>query len=454
LRDDNQGRLGLLEVAAMLGNTEREDAACANWEEPIVKDLSRLPEIWDALAHFSNEGRIPNVLEDHYLLTLASFFALPLQKHSKEACARLLLMCYPTTSRPLPSVPDVLRFITERTFLLDNFQDPELSLLLWQLRGICLHRIEINHQLIQNIEKGGLMASHYLLKSAHTVQKGLEISTRVVCWGIKEAGNQIKRIIPPAKTPLLEASPTARLRSLEYFDAAKLRSDSINESSREAMAKILSSSTQFVSDLSHRSRSSNVGEKLMPNEKARTIVCVVGRVAIVGVGASALVAESLVQSTGQLTKTTVAVAADLIEHRYGLSAGNFVKNSHKVVGNFQETFGRATVLINGWAMTKKVANYTTKMHVQIIEKPNLLDESEHITRSSNLFEAVEGGIFLLDHPLQKDNNSDTEEHRSPLQFSNDNNGGREIKSIVSSESNFETSKSRTPSYESPHEHVG
>ena len=337
------------------------------------------------ISSSSEEPRQPQPVSnyDQHAITLAQCLALPsrrLRKSAKLACVRALM----TLLTPLEAgwqlqdrvIRDTLRFMTDRSYVWE-YLDHSHELLLWELRAMCLHEIEIRQdQISEKIAKGGDVAAELINKSAKCMEWGLEQSTNVVTTGIEGAGDKLKILLKPEDIPLLEANLRAKVVALAYTEYAKRATVGARETSHQAITRIKDSSAKGIHNLAIRLQDQKLGQRFIPHEQSREIITAAGRVGVAAVGGAAVVADSLVKSTGSVAKTTAAVTADLVHHKYGASAGTVVRNSSDTIGNVFRTVGYVTLMHRSRSMANSVTKQTGKMHLAQLNDKNLMDESE------------------------------------------------------------------------------
>ena len=125
------------------------------------------------------------------------------------------------------------------------------------------------------------------------------------------------------------------------------------------MSKELPSGIQAATQ---RLQDGQVTENILPDEDGRTIAAAAGQVGMASLGAIAIVGEAVLQSTRQVAKQTAVVMANVVQHRYGSSAGQAVRDAADTTGNIICTMANVAVF-QGRALTKMVAKTTGKNHL-------------------------------------------------------------------------------------------
>jgi hypothetical protein len=90
----------------------------------------------------------------------------------------------------------------------------------------------------------------------------------------------------------------------------------------------------------------------------------VAQVGVAGVGAVVVVGETVVTATRQVVVTAADVAADVVEHAYGATAGQSVRDCSETVGNLWLTMQSGLTLVSPLAWTRVVARHGCKQHLR------------------------------------------------------------------------------------------
>lgn len=93
----------------------------------------------------------------------------------------------------------------------------------------------------------------------------------------------------------------------------------------------------------------------------------VGHVGLAGIGAAAVVTDAMVEATKRLWTESSAVAAEVVEHKYGPTVGQVVRNSTDTVGNVGKTIAcvKTVALIPGKASLATVVKEAGKAHLSV-----------------------------------------------------------------------------------------
>jgi hypothetical protein len=87
-----------------------------------------------------------------------------------------------------------------------------------------------------------------------------------------------------------------------------------------------------------------LGEKLVPNEGHRNMLVAAGTVGIASLGAAAIVGEAVFETTKAVAQKSALVAADVVRHKYGESAGRVVEDASHTTGNILRTVAHVAML--------------------------------------------------------------------------------------------------------------
>jgi Senescence-associated protein len=341
---------------------------------------------------------------NHHVFTLAKCLALPsplpLWKGAKLTCIKALVTLRSSIGAAWQLqetvIEDTLRFITDRDYQWE-YLDHSDSILLWELRAICLQQIELRRdEMIRRVTQGGNATAAFLSKSAMRVERGISDSTMIVNAGIEGAGEKLKQFIKADDKTVSETNSRVQAVTLAFSDAAKRATDTVRITSHRATTQVQEASARGIHKIASSIQEGGVGQRLIPNEYSRGIVCAAGSIGTAVVGATAVVKDAVLESTGQVAETMAAVAVDIVSHKYGSCAGQLARNSSDAVGNILRTVEHVTLLHTGKDLTRSVVSKTGKHHVK-----SMVDEKWKETSSSDdgsiLFVNAEEDMFNDEH---------------------------------------------------------
>lgn len=179
--------------------------------------------------------------------------------------------------------------------------------------------------------------------------------------GIDQAGNLVKKNIPPAQEPIID-SRTAAV-TLTCTDVMRRSTHGIRSGTQIVSTRVRSGATtvaKIVGDcIAEEANSPNKEETKEQTEK-REMLAAAGALSMATVGAVALVGESVLESSKAVVKKTTCVTADIVRHRHGDDAGQIISDVFESTGNvlsITRTSFQATHISK--AATKNIA----KMHL-------------------------------------------------------------------------------------------
>jgi len=307
---------------------------------------------------------------------------------SKLECVHLLM----TGVLPLPNdrkedtqtVESTLDYLLGKDFGWNKPVHSEIEVF-QQLRSACLlvdqeNKIyaqitrERKRQTAEQVVRGSEQASMIISTAAHTVEAGLELSVPVIAAGIDLTGNLVK------KMTLADTSPRSRdgVVASVYVEKAKQTTDVIRRSARTTLQGVRNVSAKGVSAIAHKCEEKKIGERLVPDDDYRAVLLAAGKVGIASLGATAIVAEAMFESSTKVAEKTASVTASVVRHTHGESAGQIVQNMSDVTFNLLRTSESFNAL-DGKKLTKAVAKKTGKEHVK--EEYKSLAHKKHSSSS-------------------------------------------------------------------------
>mmetsp|Transcript_3560 Transcript_3560/g.5469 ORF Transcript_3560/g.5469 Transcript_3560/m.5469 type:complete len:466 (-) Transcript_3560:288-1685(-) len=302
----------------------------------------------------------------------------------KLECVHLLM----TGVLPLPEdrtedmdvVEDTLEYLLGKDFGWNKPVHGELGMF-QQLRGACLFISQENkrrafsarerkRETAEQVVRGSEQATMIISTAAHTVEAGLELSVPVISAGLDLTGNLVKKMTHADTSPRTKQGVVASV----YVEKAKETTDVIRRSARSTLLGVRSASAKGVSTIAHKCEERQVGQRLVPDDDHRAVLLAAGKVGIASLGATAIVAEAMFDSSTKIAEKTASVTASVIRHTHGESAGQIVQNVSDATFNLV----RASESVNGLdgqKITKAVAKKTGKEHVK--EEYKALTSSNH-----------------------------------------------------------------------------
>jgi hypothetical protein len=306
----------------------------------------------------------------------------------KLACLRLLM----TLRSPIEAgwqlqesvLANTVLFVTERSYEWE-YLDHSDQVLLWELRAICLNEQERMVEQLGRIRRRGEFTATSISAGARFVEAGLLHSTNMVTSGMDETGGLLKTVLEPKYIePAISNSNThhaqkksSGMATLVVTGAAKRVTNDARVTTKGLVMELRKVSTQGLQTAATKFQDGNMGERLVPHPESRMVLMAVGDVGMASLGAAAIVGEAVYNSTSAVVKKTADITVDVIEHKFGHSAGQVVRDTSDTAGNVLRTIA-SVAAFKGRILTKAIAKDVGKNHVQEYENKgstSLLDES-------------------------------------------------------------------------------
>lgn len=179
--------------------------------------------------------------------------------------------------------------------------------------------------------------------------------------GIDQAGNLVKKNIPPAQGPIIDSRTAAA--TLTCTDVMRRSTHGIRSGTQIVSTRVRSGATtvaKIVGDCIAEEADSTDKEETKEQTEKREMLAAAGALSMATVGAVALVGESVLESGKAVLKKGTHVTADIVRHRHGDDAGQIVSDVFESTGNvlsITRTSFQATHISK--AATKNIA----KMHL-------------------------------------------------------------------------------------------
>lgn len=238
-------------------------------------------------------------------------------------------------------IKDTLRFICQREFVWEYTSSHSNEVLLWELRAICLneqrkmrHQEEKLSRRLEVIRGAGDTVASYITGGAKLIKKGLDYSADAATGGIDTTGCYVKEILDPDEQSLVD--PRSGLVSLTYSGTACRATKNVRETVQRMAAGIRDTSNRSIERITQNAaeeESTGLTEKLVPHPETRTALTAAGQVGLAAIGAAATVSDAVRHSSRAVVSKTADVTADVVEHKYGSSAGQIVRDANETTGN-------------------------------------------------------------------------------------------------------------------------
>jgi hypothetical protein len=231
-----------------------------------------------------------------------------------------------------------------------------------------------------NIFKGAVLVSDGLANViVPNVTKGIEaIGDFVIRQNSNPSIPAVKRKTENHGT----ATKTKEEQELEELvswtkDSAKA-SDSIRQGVRTLTYGIRDYSTRQIHTASRAWQEKQIGKQVIQDENIRESLVATGKVGVATIGASALLVESIFDTTKAIAQTSVKVAAKVGAHYHGEEVGNVIDNVGVTAGNVLRTVAHVGTL-EAQVLSKAVARNSAKVEMKAKIKESV-DKDVEITQ--------------------------------------------------------------------------
>ena len=315
----------------------------------------------------SNDDSSSHSMYYEHVSTVAGFLAHSGSKRQlKLAALRTLMECLSPIEAAWQMQEAVLDgtldFLTHRGLSEWEFMEHSEMVLIWELRAMCLRQLEREKERIERVAAAGDQAAIYISGGAKLLEAGMTESLPILSSRIDSAGEQLKEWVKPDEMPLIVSRDA--VVALAYSDALKRASKGAMNSTRMAVSGICDISSMGIDIVSRNLEGGSIGEKLLPHHpESREIMKAAGKVGIATIGAAALLGEVVVDTSRALAAKTASVTADVVQHKYGTSAGQVLRDAGDTTGNVIRTVGNVAKL-EGKAIAKSVAKSSGKRQVE------------------------------------------------------------------------------------------
>jgi Senescence-associated protein len=230
---------------------------------------------------------------------------------------------------------------------------------LWEFRAICLYerqKQELNHEQVMQV--AGL-AADVIVTTADCVQLILSGATELATEGMMSASDLVV-------SHFCLDEPSARTEAFTQHDdkvsvVVRTCSGAAKRATDQARTVAAGTSRKIRTVSAHHLR--QAVKKLPVPATQKTNVEAATHVAMACLGAIATVGEAVFQSTGDLAKGATKAASNIVQHKYGDTAGQVVQDVGDTIGNVIRTAKHVALLTGTTALPRSVAKATGKQHL-------------------------------------------------------------------------------------------
>ena len=336
-----------------------------------------------SLAYLLSRKHNKNLaLHDEHASRFASFLSTGRDaRYFKLAFVRTLYkMCLSTPNNNKNCVSKIIngdersveeqlyQFLTNRTRewddeRLDNFAIEDVALV-YEIRAKCLRDLDLERERIRSVTNKGNNAAVIIATSAKIVELGIQKSNKAIEGQISNAGKKMKGWID-------QESQQQQMQSTSDRDAVVVRaissstkraSEYAQQSSKRVAQSTVDTTLSGLYTIGTKvEESTEMADQLSP--ESREMIKAAGKIGIASVGAVALVAEAVIETSRSLSSKTAIVTADVVGHKYGSVAGEVARDAADTYTNVLETMGNITLTSNGSKLMKSAAKNVGKNQI-------------------------------------------------------------------------------------------
>jgi hypothetical protein len=244
--------------------------------------------------------------------------------------------------------------------------------LVYEIRAKCLRHLDLEKDRIRSVSDKGDSTAVIIATGAKIVELGIQISNKAIEGQISNAGQKMKGWID--NVDVEDQQPEQKSRILSYIrdrDAVGVRavsgstkraSEYAKQSSKRVAESTLDTTLSGLYTIGNKvEESTDRIDQLSP--ESREIIKAAGKIGIASVGAVALVAEAVMETSRSLSSKTVGVTADIVGHKYGSVAGEVARDAADTYTNVLQTMGNITLASNGSKLVKTAAKNAGKNQI-------------------------------------------------------------------------------------------
>ncbi len=271
----------------------------------------------------------------------------------------------------------LLEFLTNRTQEWDNERGDnfatEAVALVYEIRAKCLRNLDLERDRIRSVTDTGDSTAVIIATSAKIVELGIQKSNKVMEGQISDVGKKMKGWIDDGavacrEQPQQSMSPRDAVIVRAISSSTKRASEYAHQSSNRVAQSTVDTTLSALYTIGNKvEESTEMADQLSP--ESREIIKAAGKIGVASVGALALVAEAVIETSRSLSSKTAVVTADVVGHKYGSVAGDVARDAADTYTNILKTMGNVTLASNGSKLVKTAAKNAGKNQIdEDIEK--------------------------------------------------------------------------------------
>mmetsp|Transcript_19127 Transcript_19127/g.39361 ORF Transcript_19127/g.39361 Transcript_19127/m.39361 type:complete len:622 (-) Transcript_19127:1054-2919(-) len=325
------------------------------------KDLAMHDEHVSRFASFLSTGRDLRYLK---LAVVRTLFKLCLSTSNDENEIRKII------NRDTQSDEErLLGFLTNRTREWDhelggNFSTQTVALV-YEIRAKCLRNLELERDRIRTVADQGDSTAVIIATSAKIVELGIQKSNKVMEGQISNVGKKMKGWIDEEcqqQQPQQRIGARDAVVARAISSSTKRASEYAQESSKLVAQSTVDTTLSGLYTIGNKvEESAEMADQLSP--ESREMIKAAGKIGVASVGAVALVAEAVIETSRSLSSKTAVVTADIVGHKYGSVAGELARDAADTYTNMLKTMSNVTLVSNGSKLVKTAAKNVGKNQI-------------------------------------------------------------------------------------------
>ncbi|KAL3906619.1 MAG: hypothetical protein SGILL_009196 [Bacillariaceae sp.] len=336
----------------------------------------------------------------------------------KLSAVKTLMTCLTPPEASWQVQEDVLQgtleFIITPGMDWEYMDDHSAMALIYELRAKCLFLSRMEQERIRRVSTKGDEAAILISASAKLLEIGIQQSNKTLERHIDSAGKTVKGWVEVEKNPLI--SDRDAVVAMTFSNAAKRASEYAREGTKVAVVSICDASLTGLQRVGNTLGDQNFADNLSPEGKE--VLKAAGKIGIATVGAAAIVGEAIVGTGRSVASKTADVTADVVGHKYGVTAGEVAKNAADTADNVFRAVGNVA-LVDGTVLAKTVVKNVGKEQIdRDIEKAKEAIQAFE-KNASNLMSQTLGIHWEGSFSKQLTNSSSVTEGPDKAQAAND-----------------------------------
>lgn len=184
---------------------------------------------------------------------------------------------------------------------------------------------------ISRISKGSDVVSEGIYKGAKFIESGLaNVVTPFLTNSIKAVGSFAKDSIEPTNGGEIDAggdhNENESDEAISVSDNVVYATDKFRQGSQFVASGVQNVSAKGIDSIRKKWEENDYSDRLVKDKETKELLSAAGKVCIAAIGATAVVGESIFETTKEVSRTGVKVASEVATHSHGDKVGKQVEN--------------------------------------------------------------------------------------------------------------------------------